>query len=39
MNMSVKKSKLKDDFSIEENESDDIFTFSKGELKLDGTLF
>ena len=42
MNMSVKKSKvkgeIKDDFSIEENESSDIFTFSEGELKLDGTL-
>lgn len=42
MNMSVKNSKvkgeIKDDFSIEENESSDIFTFSEGELKLDGTL-
>ncbi|WP_271808499.1 hypothetical protein [Clostridium beijerinckii] len=42
MNMSVKKSKvkgkIKDDFSIEEKESGDIFTFSEGELKLDGTL-
>lgn len=42
MNMSVKKSKvkgkIKNDFSIEENESGDIFTFSEGELKLDGTL-
>jgi hypothetical protein len=40
--MSVKKSKvkgeIKDDFSIVENESSDIFTFSEGELKLDGTL-
>ncbi|WP_242841930.1 hypothetical protein [Clostridium beijerinckii] len=40
--MSVKKSKIKgeikDDFSVDENESSDIFTFSEGELKLDGTL-
>ena len=42
MNMSVKKSKIKgeikDDFSVDENESADIFTFSEGELKLDGNL-
>jgi len=42
MNMTIKNSKskgeLKDDFSANENESTDIFTFSEGELKLEGTL-
>lgn len=42
MNMAIKKSKskgeIKDDFSINENESDELFTFSEGELKLEGTL-
>jgi hypothetical protein len=42
MNMALKKSKskgeIKDDFSFDENESTDIFTFSEGELKLEGTL-
>jgi hypothetical protein len=40
--MTVKKSKskgeIKDDFSIDENESIDICTFSEGDLKLEGTL-
>ena len=42
MNMTIKNSKskgeIKDDFSVNENESTDIFTFSEGELKLEGTL-
>ena len=42
MNMTIKNSKskgeLNDDFSANENESTDIFTFSEGELKLEGTL-
>lgn len=42
MNMTLKKSKskgeIKDDFSIDENDSMDICTFSEGELKLEGTI-
>ncbi|MDR3596630.1 hypothetical protein [Clostridium sp.] len=42
MNMPLKKAKnkveIKDDFSIDENESMDICTFSEGELKLEGNL-
>ena len=42
MNMTIKKSKskgeIKDDFSVDESESMDIFTFSEGELELEGTL-
>lgn len=42
MNMLVKKSKsnkeIKDDFSFEENDSTDIFTFTEGEPQLEGTL-
>ena len=40
--MTLKKAKrkgeIKDDFSIDENESMDICTFSEGELQLEGTL-
>lgn len=42
MNMTSKKakskSKIKDDFAIDENESMDVFTFSEGELKIEGSL-
>ena len=42
MDMAIKKSKskgeIKDDFSVNEDESKDIFTFSEGDLKLEGTL-
>jgi hypothetical protein len=42
MNMTSKKAKskdkIKDDFAIDENESMDVFTFSEGELKIEGSL-
>lgn len=43
MNMAIKKSRskgkeIKDEFSVDENESMDICTFSDGEVKLEGNL-
>ena len=43
MNMAIKKSRskgkeIKDEFSVDENESMDICTFSDGEIKLEGNL-
>ena len=42
MKMTIKPSKnegeIKDDFSVNENECTDMFTFSEGDLKLEGTL-
>ena len=38
MNVPVKKSKAKDEFSVDENESMDICSFTDGEAKIEGTV-